>query len=664
MPESSNPEPVVAPYGSWKSPITADLITSETIGFGGTHLDGDSFYWIEMRPSEGGRYVLVGLGADGSPRDVTPQGFNVRTTVHEYGGASAYIIDGTVYFSNFADQRLYRQSATFNDPDAAPRPITPEAALRFTDLNLDRSRDRLIAVCEDHSGEGEARNYLVAVDLNGATTPRMLTDGRDFYAAPRLSPDGSQLAWLEWNHPNMPWDGTELHVAAINDDGSLAASRRIAGGPDESIFQPTWSPDGRLYFVSDRNGWWNLYRATTGEDVEPVVEVEAEMGLPHWGFGTSTYGFVSASEAIGSLIRNGEATLTRINLETGALTDIDTPYTTIDGVVVSGPTASFLGGAPDRPLAAVRFDTRTNHCQGIRRSSDVDIDPAYISTPEAIEFPTEAGPDGESRTAHAFYYPPNNANYRAPDGERAPLLVMSHGGPTGATHAVLNLRKLFWTSRGIGVLDVNYGGSTGYGRDYRRRLNGTWGIVDVDDCCNGAKFLVDRGEADAERLAITGGSAGGWTTLCALTFRDTFAAGASHFGVSDAEALATDTHKFESRYMDSMIGPNPERKDLYDQRSPIHHTDGLNCPVAFFQGLEDKIVLPDQSERMANALRGKGLPVAYLAFEGEQHGFRRAENIKRALEGELYFYSRIFGFDLADPVEPIRIDNLPAATST
>ncbi len=666
MSESSNPNPVIAPYGAWKSPITADLITSETIGFGGTHLDGDDFYWIEMRPAEAGRYVLVTLDADGAPRDVTPERFNVRTLVHEYGGASAYVVDGTVYFSNFADQRLYRQSARGDGPDATPQPITPEGALRFTDLNLDASRGRLVGVCEDHSGDGEARNYLVAIETDGGSAPGTLTDGRDFYAAPRVSPDGAHLAWLEWNHPNMPWDGTELHVAAIDGDGALGESTLVAGGPDESIFQPTWSPDGRLYFVSDRSGWWNLYRTSVGNfhaDVEAVVQVEAEMGLPHWGFGTSTYGFVSADEAIGSLIRDGEATLTRLDLDTGALSEIETPYTTIDDVVVSGAVASFLGGAPDRSLAAVRFDARTDQCEEIRRSSDVDIDPAYISTPQAVEFPTEDGPDGESRTAHAFYYPPHNANYQAPPNERVPLLVMSHGGPTGATHALLNLRKLFWTSRGIGVLDVNYGGSTGYGRDYRRRLNGTWGIVDVDDCCNGAKFLVDRGDADAARLAITGGSAGGWTTLCALTFRDTFAAGASHFGVSDAEALATDTHKFESRYLDSMIGPYPERKDLYDQRSPIHHTDQLSCPVAFFQGLEDQIVLPDQSQRMADALRGKGLPVAYLAFEGEQHGFRRAENIKRALEGELYFYSQIFGFDLADPVEPIEIDNLPSGTS-
>jgi len=648
----------IAPYGSWKSEITADLITSEAIGFAGTLLDGDDLYWIEMRPAEGGRYVLMALEPDGSHREVTPKGWNVRTRVHEYGGASALVSDGVVWFSNFADQRLYRQPLRLERGDE-PVPITPDKPLRFSDAVHDRGRDRLIAVCEDHSGEGEAENYLVAIQAHGRSAPVVLARGRDFYAAPRLSVEGSRLAWIEWDHPNMPWDGTELRVAEISSRG-LDESRLVAGARDESVVQPVWSPDGSLYFVSDRSGWWNLYRERAGE-VTQVVRVDAEMGRPHWGFGTSTYGLLSANEAICCIGRQGKWSLERVDLESGECSEITTPYSFIDDIRVGPGVVSFEGGASDRPIAVCRMtmDGGTTTVEEIRKSSDVDIDAGLLAVPEAIEFPTSGGGTAESgRTAHGFYYPPTNAAYRGPDGERPPLLVMSHGGPTGATSDTFNLRKLFWTSRGIAVLDVNYGGSTGYGRDYRRRLNGRWGIVDVDDCAHGASYLAGRGDVDGARLAITGGSAGGWTTLCALTFGDTFAAGASHFGVSDAEALAKDTHKFESRYLDSLIGPYPERQDLYTERSPIHHTDRLSCPVAFFQGLEDKIVPPDQSERMADALRKKGLPVAYLAFPGEQHGFRRAENIKRALEAELYFYSRILGFDLADPVEPLEIENL------
>ena len=455
----------------------------------------------------------------------------------------------------------------------------------------------------------------------------------------------------------MPWDGTELMVCDLDDDGLPENVERVAGGPDESIFQPEWSPDGTLHFVSDRTGWWNLYRRREGS-VEPLCEKEAEFGLPQWAFGMSTYDFVSPGRIVCSYKERGSSHLAFLDTETGVLEPVETPYSSIAYVRAdAGGEASasvfFLGASPTKAACIVGLDPSTGMHEVVRRSGDLEIDSGYLSVPETLEFPTE-----NDRTAHAFYYPPKNQDYAAPEGELPPLLVMSHGGPTSATSTALDPKIQYWTSRGIAVLDVNYGGSTGYGREYRSRLDGAWGVVDVEDCANGAVYLAGRGLVDEGRLLITGGSAGGYTTLCALAFTDTFAAGASHFGVSDVEALARETHKFESRYIERLIGPYPERADLYRERSPIHHTEKLSCPVIFFQGLEDEVVPPAQAETMFAALRDKGLPVAYVPFEGEQHGFRRAENIRRALDGELYFYSRVFGFDLADPVEPVRIENL------
>jgi dipeptidyl aminopeptidase/acylaminoacyl peptidase len=480
----------------------------------------------------------------------------------------------------------------------------------------------------------------------------MLAGGADFYSAPRLNPEGSRLAWLQWNHPNMPWDGTELWVAEVLDDGSVTNPVRVAGVVDESIFQPEWSPEGDLHFVSDLTGWWNLYRWREGI-IETLCPMEAEFGLPQWVFGMSTYAFESANRIVCAYIEQGFSRLAVLDTTTGELEKIETPFTKIEGIRATSGQAVFIAASPAETASIVRFDLNNRQFETIRRSSELAIDPGYISVPQAIEFPTENG-----LTAHAFFYPPRNQDFIAPENERAPLLVMSHGGPTAATSPMLRLSVQYWTSRGIAVLDVNYGGSAGYGREYRERLNSSWGVVDVDDCVNGAKYLAERGLVDGDRLAITGGSAGGYTTLCALTFRDAFKAGASHYGVSDLEALEVDTHKFESRYTHKLVAPYPERADLYRERSPIHHTDQLSAPVIFFQGLEDKIVPPNQAEMMVNALRAKGLPVAYITFEGEQHGFRQAANIKRALDGELYFYSRVFGFELADSVEPVPIENM------
>ena len=643
------PSPTIAPYGSWKSPITADLIVGRSIGLGQIMLDGEDVYWTESRPAEAGRSALVRF-RNGVTEEAIPAPFNVRTRVHEYGGGAYLAHDGTIYFSNFKDQRLYRTSAT-----QAPTPITPEAEsrLRYADAVADERRNRLICVREDHTAGGEPVNTIAAVNCDRDEAGGcVLVAGDDFYAAPRLNPDGTQLAWLAWNHPNMPWDGTELWVADVSADGSLANRRLIAGGPCESILQPAWSPDGVLHFVSDRTGWWNLYRFRAGA-VEPLCPMQAEFGQPLWTFGQSTYAFVAPSLILCSYTQRGADRLALLNADTGELRELTSPYTDIGNLRANAQRAIFSAGAPTEFSAIVQLEIATGAFTTLKRASDLQIDPGYISVAQAIEFPTEGG-----LTAHGFFYQPRNCDYAAPDGERPPLLVMSHGGPTGATSDALNLKVQYWTSRGIAVLDVNYGGSTGYGRAYRERLNGRWGIVDVDDCVNGARYLAAQGLVDGDRLMITGGSAGGYTTLCALAFRNAFRAGASHYGVSDAEALARDTHKFESRYLDNLIGAYPAQRDLYVQRSPIHFADRISAPIILLQGLDDPIVPPDQSEAMFLAVRDKGLPTAYVTFEGEQHGFRKAENIKRALEAELYFYSRVFGFPLADPVEPIRIENL------
>jgi dipeptidyl aminopeptidase/acylaminoacyl peptidase len=637
-------------YGSWKSPITSDLIVAGTIGLGQVRLDGPDLYWNESRPTEAGRSVLVRRTADGQTADVTPAPFNVRSRVHEYGGGAYVVHQGTVYFSNFADQRLYRQTI-----GSEPVAITPEAALRYADGTIDPQRHRMICVCEDHTGSGEAVNTIVSLSLDGANSQdgsQVLVAGSDFYAAPRLSPDGSQLAWICWNHPQMPWDGTELWVGDLGAEG-LVNVHKIAGGVSEAIVQPEWSPDGRLYFISDRSNWWNLYRLAATGEIETLCPMAAEFGFPHWIFGQSSYGFESADRLICTYSQAGVSYLSSLDTVTLKLEPIAIPYTEIGGIHVAPGRVVFGAGSATAPGAIVQLDLATQEITVLRRSSDLTIEPGYLSQPQSIAFPTEQG-----LTAYGFFYPPQNPDYTAPESERPPLVVKSHGGPTAATATAFNLKIQYWTSRGFAVLDVNYGGSTGYGREYRQRLQGQWGIVDVDDCANGAKYLVEQGWVDGDRLVINGGSAGGYTTLCALTFRDTFKAGASYYGVSDLEALATDTHKFESRYLDSLIGPYPEQRDLYVARSPIHATDRLSCPVIFFQGDEDKIVPPNQAEMMVNALRAKQLPVAYVLYAGEQHGFRKAENIKRTLDGEFYFYAKVFGFAMADEVEPVAIENL------
>jgi dipeptidyl aminopeptidase/acylaminoacyl peptidase len=648
MEESIVADKRIAPYGSWKSPITSDMIVAGQVRISEARLDGASVYWLEARPAEAGRCVIVQRDPDGTTRDRVPDPYNVRTRVHEYGGGAYDVADGTLYFSNFADNRLYTQQAI-----SQPVPLTPESSYRYADLEIDRGRNRLLCVREDHSNpDREAVNTLVAIDLTDGSNQSVLVSGNDFYSSPRLSPEGDRLAWLTWCHPNMPWDGTELWVGDVEQDGTVANPRQVAGGKSESIFQPEWSPNGVLYFTSDRTEWWNLYRLSDGGP-EPVTEVEGEIGVPHWVFGLSRYAFLSDNSLLCAIQQQGRTNLAVVDLQSCAITPIESRYTNIGSVRASRDNAIFVGCSPHEESKVVRVDIGTGAQEVVGQAGSLHIAEGYISTAEPIEFPTENG-----LTAHAFFYPPANQDYAAPPDERPPLIVHSHGGPTGAASDCYDPSIQFWTSRGFALVDVNYGGSTGYGRAYRQRLNGQWGIVDVDDCVNAARDLVKQGRVDPERLIIVGGSAGGYTTLCALTFRDAFKAGASYFGIGDLTPFVTDTHKFESRYLDTLIGPYPECRQLYYERSAINFTDQLSCPVIIFQGLEDKVVPPNQAELMVEALRAKKLPFAYVPFEGEGHGFRRAENIKRTLDAELYFYSRIFDFDLPDPVEPVTIENL------
>jgi len=638
-------KPRLAPYGTWKSPITAELIAAQTITLNEIATDGSDLYWSECRPREGGRYAIVHRTPSGQIVDRLPSEFNARTRVHEYGGGAFTAFDGVLYFINFSDQALYRL-----DPGGSPVRLSRTDGYRYADLAFDRRQQRLICVREDHTRPGEVVNTLVAIPRTGGDG-RVLAEGYDFYSTPRLSPDGQHLAWLCWNHPNMPWDGTELWTADLKSDDGLDKPEQIAGGPGESIFQPEWSPSGVLHFVSDRSGWWNLYRRSGG--IEALCPMEAEFGEPQWVFGMRSYAFLTEGQILCAYTQNGRWSLAQLETSSRHLVRLDLPYTDISDVHVASGFAYFLGGSGFEPSSLIKLDPASGGMEVLRRSIEATIEPGYLSAPQTIEFPTE-----NSLSAHGMFYPPTNKDHTAPKGERPPLLIISHGGPTGATGTALNYRIQYWTSRGFAVLDVNYGGSSGYGRAYRQRLNGQWGLVDVDDCCNGALWLSRQGQVDSRRLAIRGGSAGGFTTLAALTFKKVFSAGASHYGVSDLEALARDTHKFESHYLDTMVGPYPERRDLYQARSPIHHIDRLATPLILFQGDEDQVVPPNQAERMYEAVRAKKVPVAYLLFKGEQHGFRRAENIQRTYEAELYFYSKVFGFEAADDIEPVKIDNL------
>ncbi|HET7468009.1 MAG TPA: S9 family peptidase [Candidatus Dormibacteraeota bacterium] len=630
------------PFGSWPSPISIELVLAGELRLSQPRWDGDDLYWVEGRPEEDGRQVVVRRAVDGAITDVTPRGFNARTRVHEYGGGDYAVSHGSVWFTNFDDQRVYRQ-----DPGKAPHPISPEGDIRHADLTVDTQRARVIAVREDHSrGGAEAVNSLVSLDSEGRRDAVVLASGNDFYSSPKLSPDGRRIAWLTWNHPNMPWDGTELWVGELDATGAVTSSRRVAGGETESICQPEWGPKGELYFASDRTGWWNLYAD------RPLCPLDAEFAGPQWVFGSSHFRVVDAGEIACIHSHSNVYKLSRLDLAKGELMPVELFYSYLAHISVHRRKAAMIAASPTLSLRVLVVDLDTGAQVVVKASSTKHIDPAHFSIPQPIEFTTEGG-----ETAHALYYPPRNKDFEGPPDAKPPLVVHCHGGPTSAALPVYNLEYQYWTSRGFALVDVNYRGSTGYGRPYRDRLRGEWGVVDVDDCINAARHLVEKGLVDPERVAITGGSAGGFTTLLALTKKQFFRAGASHFGVGDLESFRKETHKFESRYLETLVGPYPERDDLYRERSAVRYADRLSCPIILFQGLEDRVVPPDQAEEFVAACKAKKLPYAYLPFEGEQHGFRRAPNIRRSIEAELYFYSRLFGFEPADPIEPVAIEN-------
>jgi dipeptidyl aminopeptidase/acylaminoacyl peptidase len=748
---------VKAPYGSWRSPITASRIAEGAVALGWPQAVGAALYWVEMRPKEGGRYVVVRRAPDGTIADVTPTGVNARTLVHEYGGgmyqafATAAEAGGkaggmpseggagggtagggaegeAVVFSAFDDQRLYRQDLERDGGGgaaalwSAPRPLTPEPpaprAFRYADGRVTPDRRLFVSVRERHLA-GEVVNDLVVLPAGDAGELAVVASGHDFFSSPRPSPDGRLLAGLCWDHPNMPWDGTELWVATLDAGGRQTAAVRLAGGEEESVVQPLWAPDGGLLFVSDRSGWWNLYRiepdelaallahagashgalasgashrasqpTTTPATGAALLPMEAEFAKPQWVFGVQNAAFLPDGRLAAFCTRDGLDRLVVLAPD-GASRELDCELTSVASIVAVGDRLGVVGGGSTVAARVALVDPETGDVETVRSSLSWEPAPAYVSVPRAIGFPTAyepgsvtgpladeiarlggkaAGSEAVSGagaaataplTAHALYYAPCNPDVERPAGERPPLLVISHGGPTSAAEPTLSLSIQFWTSRGFAVVDVNYGGSSGHGRAYRDRLKGNWGIVDTVDCINAARFLAERGDADPARLAIRGGSAGGYTTLNALTRHDVFAAGASYFGLADLEMfVAGGTHKFEERYLIGLVGPYPERADVYRERSPIHHVDGIRCPVIVLQGLEDAIVPPAQAEIIVEALRRNRLPYAYLAFEGEQHGFRKAENIVRSLEAELSFYGQVFGFTPADAVEPLRVENL------
>ena len=649
-------------FGEWPSPITPELVVQASVSLGEVSTVGPDVYWSELRPTEGGRVQVVRCTDDGDRHDLLPDGFSARTRVHEYGGGAWTVDEGWLYFSNWDDQRVHRVSID----GGAPEPITPDpptpAGYRYADLRALGAH--LVCVRERHDTGGEAANEIVALDRTGRRRPQVLVSGPDFVAAPRPSPGGDQLVWIQWNHPAMPWDATELNAVAVEETASglvLGAPVLVAGGLGESVIQPAFRGDGVLHHVSDRSDWWNVYSVGEDGSSSPETDLEAEIGTPPWVFGMARYGFLADGRLVFAHSSGGLDRLSVRGVD-GQITELDLPYSEISSVAVRETSVVFVGAGFDReavvvevPIAGEPSSPAAGPLNVLRPARDLGLEPGWFSVGQPISYPS--GPEGD-RVAHGLYYPPTNPDVRAPADELPPLLVLIHGGPTAMARARLDLAKQFWTTRGFAVVDVNYGGSTGFGRPYRELLQGSWGIVDVEDCVAAARWLADQGLADPRRLCIRGGSAGGFTVLAALAGTDLFAAGASSYGVADLTALAEETHKFEARYLDGLVGPYPEARAVYEERSPINHVDRIRSPLIVFQGTEDEIVPPNQSEMIVEALRDNGVPVAYLAFEGEQHGFRRAETVVTVLGSELVFYGRVLGFDPPGVLPSVEIHNL------
>ncbi|KAL6572317.1 hypothetical protein OROMI_013275 [Orobanche minor] len=753
---------LTAPYGSWKSPITADIVSGSDKRLGGLATDSlGRLYCLESRPTESGpfgtkscfgsevfkwdrgsslygnqtqtvkrtvlyvfrrimvcvplkitlifddmfrhssfkkidivfplvfidsgcfrRTVLVRQSDNkkDEPIDITPKDFTVRTVVQEYGGGAFSIIGDSVVFSNYKDQRLYMQS--ISSEGSAPVPLTPyysEPHVCYADGVFDSRFNRYLTVREDRrESSTDSTTTIVSIDLcsDHIKEPKILVEGNDFYAFPRIDHKGERVAWIEWGHPNMPWDRSELWVGYLAENGfvlSLNLSYReiknricVAGGDPsiaESPTEPKWSPEGELFFITDRkNGFWNIFKwVESTNEILPVYSLNAEFTKPLWVFGLNSYDFLQSPGQEHLIACNyrmkGRSYLGTLDVGQSKISLLDIPFTDINNIISGSDCLYVEGASAVHPLsiAKVILDDQKSKAVGFTvmwTSSSISSSyRPYVSLPELIEFPTQV--PGES--AYAYFYPPTNPRFQANHEEKPPLLLKSHGGPTAESRGILNLSIQYWTSRGWAFVDVNYGGSTGYGREYRDRLLGRWGIVDVNDCCSCAKFLADNGKVDGERLCIMGGSAGGYTTLAALAFRETFKAGASLYGVADLKSLRDDTHKFESHYIDNLVGD----KTAYFERSPINFVDKFSCPIILFQGLEDKVVLPDQARKIYHALKEKGLPVALVEYEGEQHGFCKAENIKFTLEQQMVFFARLVGhFQVADDLTPIKVDNL------
>ena len=639
-----------SPTGSWPTPITSQLVVRAAARLGEVVVDGDDVWWSESRPTEGGRSVIVRRSADGTLTDVLPAPWNARTRVHEYGGGSWTVADGTLWFTEFSDQRLYRLDAGGDSPVA----VTPEPPLRAGVRHADFRvlPGALLAVRETHA-EGnrpaDVVNEIVRIEADGSTS--VLVSGPDFVSDARLAPDGVTLSWLQWDHPHMPWDAAQLVVRAS--DGS---EHVLAGGPGESVVQPVWGDDLALWWLSDRTDFWSLYRRRPHGEVELVCDVGCDIGGPQWVFGQRRFALLGDGRVALAFGRAGADRLAVLEPD-GSVRELDLPFTAFRCLTVQGTAIVCIAGSPSSEPVVLRVDVDGGEPEILRPARDLGLDPAWFSRPEHVTYPTPDDGTG-IEVAHALVYPPANPQATAPDGDLPPLLVMVHGGPTSAATPVLNLDVQYWTSRGFCVADVDYRGSVGYGRRYRDALQGRWGVVDLDDVVSCARYLADSGRVDDARMAITGGSAGGYTTLAALTMRPgVFTAGASHYGVADLAALAAETHKFESRYLDGLVAPWPAGAAVYAERSPINHVDALDTPLAVFQGDEDEVVPPDQAEAIVAALRAKGVPHAYLLFPGEQHGFRKAENIRAALDGELSFYAQVWGFDLPveEAIDPIEV---------
>lgn len=638
----------IASYGAWGSPIAPGDAVGAARAIADIEIDNGAIWLTELRPDAGGQAQIVRLRPDGVAEDVLPAHLSARTRAHEYGGGALLADKGLVYFINDSDQRIWRDA-----PGAKPTPLTPEGPFRYADMIADPARGRLIAVREDHSGAGEPKNGLVAIDLKTGAVSE-LWQGSDFVAWPRLSPDGARLAFVGWNHPNMPWDATTLHLAVLDAEGAATRVFDVAPASEGfAVLQPEWAEDQSLYYLSDAPGDWSLYRWRGGTR-ELVAHLDGEIGAPMWNFRTRCYA-LAGGRAAAILTRSGVDSLVTIDLATGTARPVATPFSAIaPRLLADGRSAIALAGSADSGFALWRAPLDGGGPALVYRPQGAPVEAAYASRPHALSFPTGGGD-----TAHAFYYPPLNPRFAAPEGERPPLIVTVHGGPTSNAKPMLTAWRSYWTSRGFAVLDVNYRGSTGFGRAYRRKLNLSWGEADIEDVVAGARYCAAEGLADGARMAIYGGSAGGYVVLAALAFHpDVFKAGVNLFGISDLEALAADTHKFEAHYTDTLIGPLPQAKAIYRARSPLYAADAIRAPLLTLQGLDDKAVPPSQSQAIYDAVKANGVPTAYIAFEGEGHGFRKAENQRRTLAATHAFLARVF--DLAPPeaLEPVAIDNL------